>query len=280
VRLSSVVTLAILSGLLVAPAATPAHAVECPATTTPYPGDDAPKAAIAVWMARGAAARGIPGELPVMGALVESNLVNLKTGDADAKGYFQMREGIWSGTYPGFPDNPELQLAWFLDQAAAVRTPPYPVETLWGEWAADVLRPAAQYRYRYQLRLDEARLLIGASCATSDTVVPLTEVSAPARQKALRGNGIRVAVRCPAEQCTADVRARVLLGKRPKLAAPVATLAPGQEATFRLRLKSGVRRLVTQALERHHRVRVDVTVTTTDPAGNTSVATRRVRITG
>jgi hypothetical protein len=277
--LSSVVTLALLSGLLVAPVVAPAaQAVECPATT-PYPGDDAPKAAIAVWMASGAAARGIPGELPVMGALVESNLVNLKTGDADARGYFQMREGTWSGGYPGFPDHPELQLDWFLDQAAAVRTAPYPDETTWGEWAADVLGPAAQNRYRYQLRLGEARLLIGL-CTSPDIVVPLTQVSTPARQNALKRHGIRVSVSCLDEQCSADVQARVLLGRRPKLAAPLATLAQGQEATFRLRLKPEVRRLVKRALELDKRVRVDVTVTTTDKTGNTSVATRRVRITG
>jgi hypothetical protein len=29
-----------------------------------------------------------------------------------------------------------------------------------GEWIADVERPAAQYRYRYQLRLSEARKLL------------------------------------------------------------------------------------------------------------------------
>jgi hypothetical protein len=31
----------------------------------------------------------------------------------------------------------------------------------WGEWIADVERPAAQYRGRYQLRLPEARSLLG-----------------------------------------------------------------------------------------------------------------------
>src|SRR5262249_13258697 len=31
----------------------------------------------------------------------------------------------------------------------------------YGDWIADVERPAEQYRYRYQLRLDEARALIG-----------------------------------------------------------------------------------------------------------------------
>src|SRR4051794_38520232 len=56
-----------------------------------YPGDDAPKEKIAAWMAVGAGARGIPGELPVMAALVESGMENLDYGDADSLGYFQMR---------------------------------------------------------------------------------------------------------------------------------------------------------------------------------------------
>jgi hypothetical protein len=281
VRLPSVVTLALLAGLLGAPVvvASEAQAAECPATM-PYPGDTAPKAAIAAWMATGAAARGIPGELPVMAALVESELVNLKSGSADAKGYFQMRESIWSGTYPGFPDNPELQLDWFLDQAVKVRTPPYPDETKWGEWAADVERPAAKFRGRYQLRLGDARLLIGPACTPPDTVVPLTEVRAPARQNALKGQGVRVSVSCPAEQCTVDVRGRVLLGKRPRLTAPPATLAPGQHAMFRLHLRPGVRRLVAWSLEHHQRVPVRLTVTTTDASGNATVSKTTVRITG
>jgi hypothetical protein len=31
----------------------------------------------------------------------------------------------------------------------------------WGDWIADVERPAEEYRGRYQLRLDEARQLLG-----------------------------------------------------------------------------------------------------------------------
>jgi hypothetical protein len=31
----------------------------------------------------------------------------------------------------------------------------------WGEWIADVERPAEEYRGRYQLRLSEARGLLG-----------------------------------------------------------------------------------------------------------------------
>jgi hypothetical protein len=88
----------------------------------PYPGDSASPADIANWMANGAAALNIPGELPVMAALVESGLKNLNHGDADSLGYFQMRTGIWNkGDYAGYPTNPDLQLKWFTDQAAAVR---------------------------------------------------------------------------------------------------------------------------------------------------------------
>ena len=47
---------------------------------------------------------------------------NLNYGDADSVGFFQMRVGIWNkGAYAGFPDKPELQVKWFLDQAEAVK---------------------------------------------------------------------------------------------------------------------------------------------------------------
>ena len=138
-----------------------------------YPGDNAPSSAIAVWMAHGARARGIPGELPVMGALVASGLRNLSGGDADEKGFFGMREGIWNqGPYAGFPDHPELQLKWFIDQALNIRTTRIAAGDAdfgldpgsWGEWIADVLRPAEQFRGQYQPKLAEAQQLIGPDC--------------------------------------------------------------------------------------------------------------------
>ncbi len=136
-----------------------------------YPGDAAPPPLLAAWMATGATSAGLPGELPVMGALVESGLQNLTFGDADARGYFQMRESIWNtGRYAGFPENPSLQLLWFTDyatQAGAGRAAQgidNADPATWGEWVADVERPAEQYRGRYQLRLAEASQLIAAGC--------------------------------------------------------------------------------------------------------------------
>src|SRR5215207_432849 len=136
---------------------------------TAYPGDDAPRERVAAWMARAAQKRGLPPELPVMASLVESNMHNLSYGDADSVGFFQMRTSIWNqGEYAGYGERPQLQLEWFLDHAAAVRDQrvarglPVDDPRQFGEWIADVERPAAQFRGRYQLRLDDARELLAA----------------------------------------------------------------------------------------------------------------------
>jgi cell wall-associated NlpC family hydrolase len=136
-------------------------------TAGSYPGDDASQPEVAAWMGSEAQKRGLPAELPVMAGLVESGLRNLGGGDADSVGFFQMRVGIWNkGDYAGYPDQAELQLKWFLDQAAAVKQQriaagkPVNNPGSYGEWIADVERPAVQYRGRYQLRLEEARGLL------------------------------------------------------------------------------------------------------------------------
>jgi putative modified peptide len=132
-----------------------------------YPSDSAPRARIATWMGSQAQKRGLPAELPVMAALVESDMHNLKYGDADSVGYFQMRLGTWNqGEYAGYPDRAELQLKWFLDQAETVKNQriaagkPVDDPQGYGEWIADIERPRAEYRGRYQLHLDDARELL------------------------------------------------------------------------------------------------------------------------
>ena len=120
-------------------------------------------------MAGQAQKRGLPPQLPLMASLVESGMKNLNFGDADSVGFFQMRVGIWNqGAYAGYPEKPELQVKWFLDQAEAVKrqrlvagksvTDP----NQFGEWIADVERPAAQYRGRYQTKLEEANGLLAS----------------------------------------------------------------------------------------------------------------------
>ena len=90
----------------------------CPAV---YPGDDAKAAAIAHWMARGAALRDLPEELPVMAGLAESGLRNLRHPGGSYFGFFGMHSSLNAGPYKGFRKDPELQLRWFTDTAVAVR---------------------------------------------------------------------------------------------------------------------------------------------------------------
>jgi uncharacterized membrane protein YgcG len=159
-----------------------------------YPGDNAKQAELAAWMGSAAQQRGLPPELPVMAGLVESGLRNvpLGDGDADSAGIFQMRMSIWNqGEYRGYSDRPELQLKWFLDHAIAVKQQRVAAgqavddPSSYGEWIADVERPAAQYRGRYQLRLAEARGLLregmeqrgGGSPGAGDDGVQLEQVA-------------------------------------------------------------------------------------------------------
>jgi cell wall-associated NlpC family hydrolase len=149
----------------------------------PYPGDTAPPAAIAAWMARDAQAAGLPPELPVMASLVESGLHNLSGGDRDSMGFFQMRSGIWDrGEYAGFSQNPELQMRWFINQALAMKAKriaegdaTYGQDPSgYGNWIADVEVPYAPYRGRYQLRLDDARSLLSSADSTPPAATPVT----------------------------------------------------------------------------------------------------------
>ncbi|HUR86647.1 MAG TPA: hypothetical protein VMY78_14995 [Solirubrobacteraceae bacterium] len=150
--------------------AAPALVAQVTAQAVPDLGDPR-RIAIAHWMAQGAIDAGLPGELPVMAALTESGLRNLAYGDRDSVGYFQMRSGIWDGgAYAGYLARPELQLRWFIDRALGVRAARVAAGDAsfgadsgqWGDWIADVERPAAAYRGRYASQLDAARALLAA----------------------------------------------------------------------------------------------------------------------
>ena len=193
----------------VAPVADPAAAAVAPvadaaavAVNAPgaYPGNDAPKEQIAAWMAGEASKRGLPPQLPIMAGLVESGLQNLNHGHADSVGFFQMRVGIWNqGAYAGYPEKPELQMKWFLDQAEAVKKQrlvagkPIDDPAHFGEWIADVERPAEQYRGRYQEQLEEANGLLASAPATpaaapAAAAVPVVDPAAAAASAAAVGD--------------------------------------------------------------------------------------------
>lgn len=141
-------------------------------TPLEYPGDDASQERLAAWMAHQAEQAGLPGALPVMAALVESGLRNLNYGDADSLGFFQMRVSIWNkGKYAGYPDNPDLQMRWFIDQALAIKQKRLAAGLAdfgkdpgdWGIWIADIENPREDLRFKYGLRLQDAQRLLGRS---------------------------------------------------------------------------------------------------------------------
>ena len=136
-----------------------------------YPGDDAGQEELAKWLAKRAEKAGLPPELPVMAALVESGVKQPRTSATRTRSASsRCALSIWNqGEYAGYPENPGLQTKWFIDtrpRAQDERGSPRATRDFgkdpgsWGEWIADVERPAEQYRGRYQLRLAEARRLL------------------------------------------------------------------------------------------------------------------------
>ena len=168
-------------------------------------------------MAGQAEKRGLPPQLPLMASLVESGMKNLNFGDADSVGFFQMRVGIWNqGAYAGYPEKPELQVKWFLDQAEAVKrqrlvagksiTDP----NQFGEWIADVERPAAQFRGRYQTKLEEANGLLAqapaqpaAAPAAAAAAAPVDPAAAAAGAAALGDAKLPAEILAPVQQAIA-----------------------------------------------------------------------------
>ena len=196
----------VLASAAIADPAALAQAIAAPGA---YPGDSAPKEQIAAWMASEAQRRGLPPELPMMASLVESGMTNIQGGDADSVGFFQMRVGIWdSGPYKGFQQKPELQLKWFLDNAESVKKQRVAAgksiddPNQFGEWIADVERPAEQYRGRYQLKLSEAQELI----KNRPAVQPAAAVQAAAALVAPAGGG--GAARWAARRSRSPIRRR------------------------------------------------------------------------
>lgn len=296
---------AVLGALAAVVLAAPARACPLPVA---YPGDGAAKDAIAQWMARGAMAAGLPGELPVMGALVESSLTNVAQGDRDAAGYFQTRVAVWDRPpYQDFPQHPELQLQWFVDLATQVRQAdlaqgfdPLPDAAMWGNWIAEVLVPAEQYRGRYQLRLAEARALIGPACpedvppggspaaptpsgapSSADTTAPLARLGGPRQQHPLRRGALLVTVTCPGEACAASATATLRLPGRPhalRLRAKPVALGQGQTLTLRLVLSRPARFAIRRALRAHRALKAKLVVKVADAIGNEATSARTVRL--
>jgi hypothetical protein len=239
----------------------------CPAT---YPGDDAAQKSLARWMARAAALRDVPQELPVMAALAESGLRNLNRRGNPFAGFFSMHRTLNKGDYRGFPRNPQLQLDWFLDTAAIVRqreiangAEDYAAtsEDL-GLWIADVERPAPQNRDGYQPYFDDADELLTESCRpsdhTPDTSPPSLRIKASKRQR----HAIVVKARCPRDACV--VGAQASPRRRVRAAAAVESDGKAVELTLPARARRSAKLVVT--------------VTAVDASGNATREEKRVTL--
>lgn len=281
---SSILVAAIMSFAALLPGG--ATAATC--GPVPYPGDSAAKTAIANWMASGAGAAGLPGELPVMAALVESGLANLNYGDADSVGYFQMRTSIWNkGDYAGYPKNAELQLKWFIDTSSKVRLSwiaaakgdPIADETRWGEWIADTERPAAQYRGRYQPRLAEARGLIGQGCTPVGALVLKHEI--PSKQRPARSGALVASVACPDRPCNASVSVDLRIPgtrKLVKLSSDTLMLQQDRRAVVRVAVRKSLRKRIKRALVAGGRPKAKLRLHVAAATGAPVIRTKTVRI--
>ena len=97
-------------------------------------------------------------------------------------------------------------------RVAVGRPDPAADPSSFGNWIADVERPAARYRSRYQLHLDEATQLIAEKCdppARDDTTPPRLAARIPGPQRPLATGGVVVAVRCPDNDCMAGLTVRI-----------------------------------------------------------------------
>lgn len=270
-----------------------ARAATCSGTPVPYPGDDASASQYANWMANGARALGLPGELPVMAALVESGLKNLNYGDADSLGFFQMRTSIWNkGIYKGYAKNPDLQLKWFTDTATSVRSyyvkngkgDPAASSGSYGVWIADIERPAAQYRGRYQLRLAEARELIRRTCPGLQGVnvtAPIASLSFKRRQHPGRSGRISVGVKCKSEPCNTSVSVVFKLpGSRitRRASSDVTMLAAGSRGKVLVPFSHKLRKRVRKALRGGGTARARLRISITGSTGAQTVYVRKITL--
>ena len=104
-------------------------------------------------------------------------------------------------------------------------------------------------------------------------------LSAKKRQRVVRRRGVKVAATCDRD-CTAKLRARVRIpgaAKRLRLRPVTRELAANTRTKAKLRASRKVRRRIARALRRGRTVRITVTATARDTAGNAAVARKRIR---
>jgi hypothetical protein len=115
-----------------------------------------------------------------------------------------------------------------------------------------------------------------------DTTAPLARLGGPREQHPLRRGALLVDVTCPAEACTASATSTLRLPGRAhalRLRAKPVVLGRGQTLTLRLALSRTARAAVRRALRAHRSLKAKLVIAVADTIGNTTTATRTVRLT-
>ena len=113
----------------------------------------------------------------------------------------------------------------------------------------------------------------GSGGGSADVTPPRLVVSGARKQRLLKQHAVIIKLRCPDEACSVTVA-----GKGPglKLKRVSRQLAAGERATVRLRLSARQLSSIRKLLEEGRRVRVKVTATASDAAGNAAPATMAI----
>jgi hypothetical protein len=156
--------------------------------------------------------------------IVESGLRNLDYGDADSQGWRQERASL----YPN-PTNIAASVNRFFEEAAQHDRG----QPSW-ELAADVQRPAAQYRGRYKTVAQQAAALLNRAGVPAPAASGRTESAA---------GGLSAAPAAPAiidgGQAGDFTSLLATLGQKPQTAAPVSSALPASPLAPKVALPQG-----------------------------------------
>jgi hypothetical protein len=115
-------------------------------------------------------------------------------------------------------------------------------------------------------------------CGKPDTRAPVARIGGPRKQRIVRQRGARITLSCD-ETCGVTVRGKARIGRsrtRYVLRGVARRVTANKRVTVKLRMSKRARRAIARALRRHRRVKVSVSVSARDAAGNESTTGRTI----
>jgi hypothetical protein len=155
---------------------------------------------------------------------------------------------------------------------------------MFGDWIADIERPATQYRGRYQLRLADARALIAQTCPSlqrGDLTPPKYSTHVTKRQHPLRSKVIAASVLCPVEACNVSTTAAITLSTRRgsiKVKTDTVMLGPARQKTIKIDLSRRVRTAILNSIAAGGRVHARLRLRIADANGVATIKIVKLRL--